>query len=104
MADTAQTKSKKEPTVLQALGVGSLIGLIASAIVFWEVRRTFMENTLDIRNSLPGFSAVLLVCILGAFAGRAKGKTSKAMWIGATIPLLIRGLLGLIGGLLFPGY
>ena len=77
MAETEQTKAKKEPTVLHALGAGVLIGLIVSAIVFWEWQRTLMENLIDIKNSLPGFSGILLVCIIGAIVGRTKSKNLK---------------------------
>jgi uncharacterized integral membrane protein len=102
MSDTEQTKAKKEPTVLQALGVGSLIGLLLSLIILYPLTSEHLSLVFSIR--LPGMFAIFLICITGSLIGRAKLKTFKGVWLGATIPLVVWGLLAILGTLLWPGY
>lgn len=116
MSNTDHNETKK-PTILQTIGAGTTGGIIAWFLfIIWylwtgpsykPIILTLAENLSDPSYyyeailSEPGFYALTFVCIIGAFVGRAKGKNFKAMWIGAALPFLIWGLLGLLGVLLF---
>lgn len=93
MLDMNKDKAKKQPTIWHAVEAGILLGVLAFLIlemVFVRPIPTLIDILKDITIGGGWFFLFLsFACTIGAYIGKVRKKSFKALWTGAIIGLVV---------------
>ena len=106
MAQTPQTKEKKEPTIWHVIGGGVTIALLALVTFYSLVEGSQPKSianflSLFTTDVLPYMIFIIFVCTIGAYIGKSSRKSFLAIWIGALVGLIVSVVLFMLGFFIF---